>query len=56
MCPHHAKKLIILSRSGSASLPQNIYYRVIAVREGGRGTPQRRVPPLRTCHHTTPHV
>ena len=51
---HDFIALRVFNNIHAASLPQNVYYRVIAVREGG--TPRRRVPPLRTCHHTTPHV
>ena len=60
MCTRRAKKthdfivLRVFNNIHAASLPQNGYYRVIAVREGG--TPRRCVPPLRTCHHTTPNV
>ena len=41
MCPRRAKKthdfiaLRVFSNIDAASLPQNVYYRVIAVREGG---------------------
>ena len=37
MCPCRAKKLLILSCSENLVIlmPQNVYYRVIAVREGG---------------------
>ena len=47
MCPRRAKKtqdFIVLqgfSNIEAASLPQNVYYRVIAVREGGH-TPETR--------------
>ena len=60
-CAHVRKKTLdfialrVFSSIHAASLPQNVYYRVIVVHEGG-GTPPRRVPPLRTCHHTTKHV
>ena len=41
MCPRRAKKthdfiaLRVFSNIDAASLPQNVYYRVIAVRDGG---------------------
>ena len=52
---HDFIALRVFSNIDAASLPQNVYYRVIAAGEGG-GTPRRRVPPLQTCDHTTPHV
>ena len=45
MCPRRAKKthdfiaLRVFSNIDAASLPQNVYYRVIAVREGGGARP-----------------
>ena len=41
MCPRRAKKthdfiaLRVISNIDAASLPQNVYYRVIVIREGG---------------------
>ena len=43
MCPRHAKKthdfiVRVFSNIDAASLPQNVYYRVIVIREGGPRT------------------
>ena len=43
MCPrrvktHHFNALRVFNNIHAASLPQNVYYRVIAVREGGPRT------------------
>ena len=60
MCPRRAKKthdfnaLRVFNNIHAASLRQNVYYRVIAVREGGGHNPETRaassdMPP----HHPT---
>ena len=57
MCPRRAKKthdfiaLRVFSNIDAASLPQNVYYRVIAVREGGHA-PETRLAFF--GHATTP--
>ena len=61
MCPCRAKKLMILSHSEYLVILTPQRYRrtsttVSSSSVRGGGTPRRRVPPLRTCHHTTPHV
>ena len=61
MCPRRAKKLMILSRSEYLVILTPHRYRrtsttVSSPSVSGGGTPRRRVPPLRTCHHTIPHV
>ena len=60
MCPRRAKKLMILSRSEYLVILTPHHYRRTSTTVSSpsvRGaTPWRRVPPLRTCHHTTPHV
>ena len=60
MCPRRAKKLMILSRSEYLVILTPHRYRRTSTTVSSpsvRGaTPRRRVPPLRTCHHTTPHV
>ena len=60
MCPHHAKKLMILSRSKYLIIFMPHRYRRTSTTVSSpsvRGaTPRRRVPPLGTCHHTTSHL
>ena len=61
MCPRRAKKLMILSRSEYLVILTPHRYRRTSTTVSspfvrGGGTPRRRVPPLRTCHNTTPHV
>ena len=61
MCPRRAKKLMILSRSEYLIIFTPHRYRrtsttVSSPSVRGGGMPRRRVLPLRTCHHTTPHV
>ena len=46
--------LRVFNNIHAASLPQNVYYRVIAVREGG--TPPETRAASSACHHTTPQV
>ena len=59
-CAHVVQKnhdfiaLRVFSNIDTASLPQNVYYRVIAVREGGH-TPETRVTSS-DMPHTTPQV
>ena len=61
MCPRREKKthdfiaLRVFSNIDAASLPQNVYYRVIAVREGGH-TRNRVLPPQTGHHHTLRHA
>ena len=58
MCPRRAKKLMIFiafrvfSNIDAASLPQNIYYRVIAVREGGHAPETRPTSSDMPPHHS----
>ena len=60
MCPRRAKKLMILSRSMYLVILTPHRYRRTSTTVSSpsvRGAmPRRRVPPLRTCHHTYPHV
>ena len=60
MCPRRAKKLMILSRTEYLVILKPHRYRRTSTTVSSpsvRGaTPRRRVPPLRTCHYTTPHV
>ena len=59
MCPRRAKKLMILSRSEYLVILTPHRYRRTSTTVSSPfvrgGTPRRRVPPLRTCHHTTTH-
>ena len=60
MCARHAEKLMIFSHSEYFVILTLHRYRrtsttVYSPSVRG-GTHRRRVPPLRTCHHTTPHV
>ena len=48
---HDFIALRVFSNIDAASLPLNVYYRVIAVREGG--TPRRRVPGVCNRHNTS---
>ena len=56
MCPRHAKKthdfiaLRVFNNIHAASLPQNVYYRVIAVRQGGHAPETRPA-----CSDMPPH-
>ena len=58
MCPRLAKKFMILSRYKYLVILTPHRYRRMSTTVSSpsvRGaTPRRRVPPLRTCHHTTP--
>ena len=60
MCPRRAKKLMILSRSKYLIIFTLHRYRrtstTVSLPSVRGATPRRRVLPLRTCHHTTPHV
>ena len=57
MCPRRAKKthdfiaLRVFSNIDAASLPQNVYYRVIAVREGGHALETRPASSDMPPHH-----
>ena len=54
MCPCRAKKLMALrvfSNIDAASLPQNVYYRVIAVCEGGHAPETRPASSDMPPHH-----
>ena len=57
MCPRRAKKnhdfiaLRVFSNIDAASLPQNVYYRVIAVREGGHAPETRPASSDMPPHH-----
>ena len=59
MCPRRAKKLMILSRFEYLVILTLHRYRRTSTTVSSpsvRGaTPRRRVPPLRTCHYTTPY-
>ena len=60
MCPRRAKKFMILSRSKYLVILMPHRYRTMSTTVSSPsvrgGHARRRVPPLRTCHHTTPHV
>ena len=56
-CAHVVQKnhdfiaLRVFSNIDAASLPQNVYYRVITVREGGGHTPETRAGHLQPPQH-----
>ena len=60
MCPRRIKKLMILSRSEYLIIFTPHRYRrtstTVSLPSVRGATPQRRVSPLRTCHHTASHV
>ena len=60
MCPRRAKTLMILSRSEYLIIFMPHCYRrtstTVSSPSARGATPRRRVPPLRTCHHTAPNV
>ena len=60
MCPRRAKKIMILSRSEYLVILTPHRYRrtstTVSSPSVREATHRRCVPPLRTCHNTTPHV